>query len=56
MATGNTDGYNRDIFVKVVKNETLQEILFYINQDGGLITFDITNLTMDSTLITFDNG
>lgn len=54
--TENTLGYNRAIFINVVKNSTLQEINFYLNQDGGTLTMDNTNIKFDSNLITFDNG
>ena len=52
----NTSGIDRVATVTITNTETLREIDVIIFQSTNTVTADNTNITVDSTLITADNG
>lgn len=52
----NDFGYTREMYLDVVNEEATKTIRIYLNQTGGNITVDNSEITVDTNLTTADNG
>ena len=52
----NTTGSIREATITIINSDTLQEVEVIIFQNGGLVSSDSNQITVDSDLITVDNG